>query len=67
MMGRIKSIAIKRLGEELIREHASKFSTDFEKNKKALDEVKPIKSKRTRNIVAGYITKKMQQIKSSGI
>lgn len=66
-MGRIKSIAIKRLGEELIKEHGSKFSTDFEKNKKALEEVKPIKSKRTRNILAGYITKKMQQIKSSGI
>ena len=66
-MGRIKSIAIKRLGEELIKQHGSKFSTDFEKNKKTLGEVKPIKSKRTRNIVAGYITKKMQQIKSSGI
>ncbi len=66
-MGRIKSIAIKRLGEELIKEHGGKFSTDFEKNKKVLGEVKPIKSKRTRNILAGYITKKMQQIKSSGI
>lgn len=66
-MGRIKSIAIKRLGEELIKEYGKKFSEDFEKNKKALGEVKPIKSKRTRNILAGYITKKMQQIKSSGI
>lgn len=66
-MGRIKSIAIKRLGEELIKEHGGKFSADFEKNKKALAEVKPIKSKRIRNILAGYITKKMQQIKSSGI
>jgi small subunit ribosomal protein S17e len=66
-MGRIKSIAIKRLGEELIKKHGGKFSEDFEKNKKALIEVKPIKSKRTRNILAGYITKKMQQIKSSGI
>ena len=45
-MGRIKSIAIKRLGEELIKEHGSKFSLDFEKNKKALGLVKPIKSKR---------------------
>jgi len=66
-MGRIKSIAIKRLGEELIKEHGKKFSEEFEKNKKALNEVRPIKSKRTRNIVAGYITKKVQQINSSGI
>lgn len=64
-MGRIKSIAIKKLGEELIKEHGSKFSEDFEKNKKVLDEVKPIESKRTRNILAGYITKKMKQIKAT--
>lgn len=66
-MGRIKNIAIKTLGEEMIKEHGKKFTTDFNKNKVALGEIKTIKSKKTRNTLAGYITKKMQQIKKSGI
>jgi small subunit ribosomal protein S17e len=66
-MGRIKTIAVKNLGNELIKEYGSKFSTDFEKNKEALSEIKDIKSKRIRNILAGYITKKMKIIKKSGI
>lgn len=59
-MGRIKSTAIKTLGGELIAEHAEKFSKDFEKNKKALGSIKKIRSKRTRNILAGFITRKMK-------
>lgn len=66
-MGRVKSIAVKVLADELIKEHGDKFTTDFEKNKKVLNEVKKIKSKRVRNILVGYISKRMQQIKKSGI
>ena len=66
-MGRVKTIAVKTLGDELIRAHGKKFSDNFEKNKKALDEVKEIKSKRVRNVLAGYITQEMQKIKKSGI
>jgi small subunit ribosomal protein S17e len=65
-MGRIKSIPVKNLGDQLIELHGKKFTTDFEKNKKVLGEVKKIKSKKTRNIVAGYITKQMQKIKKTG-
>ncbi len=65
-MGRIKSVPVKNLGDELIAAHAKKFTTDFEKNKKVLDEVKKIKSKKTRNIVAGYITTQMQNAKEQG-
>ena len=66
-MGRIKSTAIKRLGDDLIQEHADKFSTDFEHNKKILDEVKKIESKKMRNVLAGYITRRMQQIEKTGL
>jgi small subunit ribosomal protein S17e len=67
IMGRIKSVAIKNLGDELIREHGKKFAEDFDRNKKVLEEVKKIKSKRTRNILAGYITKQMKTVKKAGI
>ena len=66
-MGRIKTIAIKTLGDELIKKHGNKFFDDFDKNKRVLEEFQKVKSKRTRNILAGYITGKMQKIKKSGI
>jgi len=65
-MGRVKSVAIKTLGDELIRKHGKMFSDDFEKNKGALKEIKPVKSKRIRNILAGYITTQMQKKLSGG-
>lgn len=66
-MGRIKTTAIKILANELIKEYGDKFTEDFEKNKNILNEVKPIESKKIRNILAGYITTRMQQIKKSGL
>jgi len=66
-MGRIKNIAIKTLGKELIEEHGDKFSEDFEQNKKILETMKQIKSKKVRNTLVGYISKEMKRIKKSGI
>lgn len=66
-MGRIKTIGIKKLAEEMVKEHASIFSNDFSKNKAALQKVRPIKSKKVRNVLAGYITKKIKAIKRSGL
>jgi len=60
-MGRVKNIAIKSLGNRLIEQYSDRFSREFENNKAVLSEVKPIKSKRIRNILAGYISNKMQQ------
>lgn len=57
-MGRIKTTPIKTLGEELLEKYNDKFTKDFEKNKKVIETIKKIKSKRIKNIVAGYITKK---------
>jgi small subunit ribosomal protein S17e len=66
-MGSVKSVAIKNLGNRLIMEHGKRFSTDFEKNKLALNEIREIRSKKIGNILAGYITRKMRQIQKTGI
>ncbi|MCK4497155.1 MAG: 30S ribosomal protein S17e [Candidatus Aenigmarchaeota archaeon] len=66
-MGSVKSVSIKRLGNKLIMEHGKKFSTDFEKNKISIKEIKEIKSKKVSNILAGYITRKMKQIEKTGV
>ncbi len=66
-MGRIKTISIKTLGNELIKEHGDKFTDDFGKNKEALVKIKKIKSKKVKNVLAGYITKEMKRISKSGL
>lgn len=64
-MGRIKTSFVKHVARELFEKRPEKFSTDFEQNKKAMAELVSIESKRTRNIVAGYITslKKKEEMK----
>jgi small subunit ribosomal protein S17e len=66
MMGRIKSIAIKNLARDMLEEHGDRFSSDFEKNKKIINEIKSIDSKKVRNVLAGYITKEMEKLQKSG-
>ncbi len=66
-MGRVKPTAVKTMAKDLIKEHGGKFGTDFAKNKKVLSEVKPIESKRIRNILAGEIVNEMKKIKQSGV
>ena len=65
-MGRIKTTAIKVLAREILEGHRDKFSSDFEKNKQIIAKVKDIESKKTRNVVAGYITKEIERSKKQG-
>lgn len=55
-MGRIKTSFIKKIARDLLEKNSDKFSKDFETNKKIVEQFIDIKSKRIRNIVAGYIT-----------
>ena len=64
-MGRVKHIAVKSLGNDIMREHSDKLSPDFDKNKKALAGITEIKSKKVRNVLAGYISKKMRKAEQS--
>ena len=50
----------RRLSEELLERHPEAFGTDFEVNKKALEEMALIPSKQLRNRIAGYISKSKQ-------
>ena len=50
----------RRLSEELLQRHPEAFGTDFEANKKALEELAIVPSKQLRNRIAGYIAKAEQ-------
>ncbi|MHB8052313.1 MAG: 30S ribosomal protein S17e [Methanoregula sp.] len=55
----IKPSYIKTLGNELVAKQRTNFSNNFEENKQQLDKSAVIGSKRVRNRVAGYITRKI--------
>lgn len=60
-MGRIKNRLIKRSALELVSSNKEKFSKDFNENKKTVNELADIQSKKIRNVLAGYITKLMKR------
>jgi small subunit ribosomal protein S17e len=55
----IKPSYIKSLGLELLAKNREKFSSNYEENKQALATTASIESKRVRNRVAGFITRKI--------
>ncbi|MBP7120555.1 MAG: 30S ribosomal protein S17e [Methanolinea sp.] len=55
----IKPTYIKAIGLELLNYHGSRFSNNFDENKQMITEVTNIDSKRVRNRVAGFITRKI--------
>lgn len=54
-MGRIKTKPVKRMARGLFEKAPEIFHKDFESNKKLLGNEMP--SKKTRNMVAGYLTR----------
>lgn len=60
-MGRIKTQQIKSAGNDIWDKFGKKFGKDFNKNKEAVAQVAVIHSKKIRNILAGYLTKKAKQ------
>lgn len=54
-MGRIKSKLIKRTAKQLVSTSPDMFESSFEDNKKVLGNI--LESKKTRNKIAGYITR----------
>ena len=56
-MGRIKTRLIKRTTHELYDKHGSEFKDNFDDNKQKVMQYTDVKSKRLRNIIAGYMTR----------
>jgi small subunit ribosomal protein S17e len=61
-MGRIKSKLIKRTAKQLVSTSPEMFESSFEENKKVLGNT--LESKKTRNKIAGYITRIKKNTKS---
>ena len=62
-MGRIKTSFIKNLGDDVFSRYKDRFTNDFNKNKEIIKEILDIKSKKLRNVLAGYITRLKERSK----
>lgn len=61
----IKPSYIKTMGTELLNKQRDNFSNNFDENKQQLSSSAVIESKRVRNRIAGYITRKINTKKRS--
>ncbi len=60
-MGNIRTSFVKRTAKELIESYEDKFTTDFDENKKLVEEYSTVSTKHLRNKIAGYITRLIRQ------
>ena len=60
-MGRIKQSSLKRTANELMKNYGEEFTPEFETNKAKVQEHCDVKSKKTRNRIAGYISRLIKQ------
>ena len=60
-MGRIRTKQIKRLGHKFIALHKDKLAKNFKDNKKQVQELSDVKTKKLRNMIAGYLTKQLKK------
>ena len=51
---------IKNIGKTLLERYPEKFTENFEKNKMEVSNLTNIKTRKIRNIVAGYIVRKIK-------
>ncbi|CAO3659232.1 hypothetical protein G6F56_003475 [Rhizopus delemar] len=61
-MGRVRTKTVKKASRVVIEKYYPRLTLDFQVNKKILDEVTIIQSKRLRNKIAGFTTHLMKRI-----
>ena len=66
-MGRVRTKTVKRAARQLIEKFYPKMRIDFHYNKRVLDDVAIVPSKRIRNKIAGYASKLMKRIQKGPV
>ena len=56
-MGRIKTRQVKRITQEAFESFKEEFTDSFDTNKRVVETRVSVKSKKLRNIIAGYATR----------
>merc|ERR1712060_697613 len=61
-MGRVRTKTVKRASRALIEKYYGKLTNDFHVNKRIIDDISQIQTKRLRNKIAGFTTHLMKRI-----
>ena len=56
-MGNVRQEKIKKIARDLLERYPDRFTADFEENKKTIDSLVNVPSKRLRNTIVGYVTR----------
>ena len=66
-MGRVRTKTIKKAAKVIIEKYYTKLNLDFHTNKRVIEEVALIPSKRLKNQIAGFITHLMKRLQRSTV
>ena len=66
-MGRVRTKTVKRASKAIIEKYYTKLTFDFHINKRIIDDIAIIQSKRMRNKIAGFTTHLMKRIQHQPI
>ncbi|KAL5054820.1 hypothetical protein RYX36_035502 [Vicia faba] len=66
-MGRVRTKTVKKSSRQVIERYYSRMTLDFHTNKKILEEVALIPTKRLRNKIAGFSTHLMKRIQKGPV
>ncbi|WWD18459.1 40S ribosomal protein S17-A [Kwoniella shandongensis] len=66
-MGRVRTKTVKRASRVLIEKYYPRLTLDFHSNKRLLDEVASVPSKRLRNKISGFTTHLMKRIQKGPV
>merc|ERR1712100_955225 len=66
-MGRVKTKTVKRASRQIIEKYYGKLTKDFHFNKRIIDDIAVIQSKRLRNKIAGFTTHLMKRIEKGPV
>eukprot|EP00998_Keelungia_sp_KM082_P011969 NODE_8274_length_557_cov_291.153488_g8251_i0.p1 GENE.NODE_8274_length_557_cov_291.153488_g8251_i0~~NODE_8274_length_557_cov_291.153488_g8251_i0.p1 ORF type:complete len:164 (+),score=57.03 NODE_8274_length_557_cov_291.153488_g8251_i0:70-492(+) len=61
-MGRVRTKTVKRASKKIIEAYYQKLTRDFHTNKRVIDDVAQVPSKRLRNKIAGFTTHLLKRI-----
>jgi len=66
-MGRVRTKTVKRASRVLIEKYYPRLTLDFHTNKRTIDEVAQVPTKRLRNKIAGFTTHLMKRIQKGPV
>jgi len=66
-MGRVRTKTIKKASRQIIEKYYTRLTLDFDTNKRVVEEIATIPSKKLRNKIAGFVTHLMKRIQKGSV